>query len=113
MVDMQITRMAGFKTARPLDRDQLHLTSRRAAMKLAHETLNAVQRSEPEVMVSGIATLFAAVCRRCRIDPEEAHALGLKMLDAPTDGDKATSANVEVLRDFFGAKVMGEEVTVS
>lgn len=110
-MDMHVT-TNGLKADRPLDRDKINMVPRGTAATVAHEALFPIQERRPEQMLMGVATLFAAMCRRCRVDPQDMHVKGLRVLDAPEDGDRATDAQVQVLRDLIGAKVMGEEVTL-
>lgn len=103
----------GLKATRPLSYDKINMVPRGTAATLAHEALFPLQDKRPEEMLMGVATLFAAMCRRCRVDPKDLHEKGLRVLDAPWDGDRNTDAQVQVLRDLVGAKVMGEEVTLA
>lgn len=110
-MDMQIT-TRGLK-GRPLDRDRLNMVPRKAAAEVAMLLLQPIEQQPPEAALLGTATLFAALCRRCGVDPSGLHEKGLRVLDAPEEGDRNTDSIVQVLRDFAGARFMGQEVSLS
>ena len=96
---------------RPLNKDALSMVPRRRAADAAHEALFPVQSKPPEVMVAGVALLFATLAARCGLDPEELHALGRKLLRDPEEqlgGDRGTNSSLQSLRDFAGIRIMGE-----
>lgn len=99
---------------RPIDRDKLSMVPRD---KVAHSALMALHQlqdiEDPEHMLMGVATLFAAFAHRTGQDPSELHAMGLKVIRAPNDGDDPTGGALEVLRDFAGARLMAQKVTTS
>lgn len=111
-MDMTITKTKGLRGERALDRDKLFMASRRGACRVAHEALHPIQETTPEELVMGVAVLFTALCRRCGVDPSEAHATAVRMLDLPAEGDRGVDTHIQVLRDFIGARVMGKEVTI-
>jgi len=96
--------------SRPLDKDRLYMIPRRWAADCAHEALFPVQSKQPEVMVAGVAVLFAAIVTRCGIDPEDAYRMGLKLLRDPDQlgGDRGTSSSLQSLKDFAGIRINGE-----
>ena len=98
--------------SRPLDRDRLHMLPRDIAIRDAHNLLRPANQLDPEDMVAAIAVLFATVCSRVQIDPEEAHTLGLRMLRDQQHHDKANKL-LQSLRDFAGLRIAGQEVTYS
>ncbi len=100
------------KDARPLDRTKLVMVPRLDAARAAFEALHPVQSIEPERMLLGVATLFATLCYRCQVEPQQLHEMGLKVLKQPFDGDTKTGATLEALRDFAGIRVMGQDVSV-
>lgn len=98
-------------TRSPLDRDRLHMVPRTLAAKAAHEALFSIQDLRPDVLVAGVAVLFAALVARCGMDPQEMHLLGLRILRDPDEqlgGDKRNNASLQSLRDFAGIRIMGE-----
>lgn len=103
--------------SRPLNKDALAMVPRRRAADAAHEALFPVQSKPPEIMVAGVAVLFAAVAQRCGLDPEELHRLGRKILRDPDEqlgGDRGSNQSLQSLRDFCGIRIMGERhVSVS
>ena len=98
------------KPSRPLNKDALSMLPRRRAVDAAHEALFPIQHKWPEEMVAGVALLFAVVCRRCGMDPEDMHRLGLKLLrDPPQEGgDRGSNQLLQSLQDFAGIRIMGE-----
>lgn len=96
--------------SRPLNKDWLGMVHRNHAARAAHEALFPIQGEHPEIMVLGVATLFAAVASRCNLDPQELHHMGLKVLREPAQvgGDKRTNDVLQSLKDFAGVRIMGE-----
>lgn len=99
--------------SRKLDRDKLSMVPRWDAARAAMTALDRLQDMTPEEVLLGTATLFAAMCRRCGIEPSAAHGMGMKVLEAPWEGDKQTDTTLQVLRDFAGVRLMGQEVSIS
>lgn len=99
--------------ARPLDRDRLTMMSRGEAARVAHLALSEIQGEQPELMVLGAAVLFATLCQRCGLDPQEVHHMARKVL-TDQDGFKRDNASLQSLRDFAGIRIMGErEVSIA
>ena len=96
--------------SRPLDRDKLYMVPRRRAADTAHQALFPIQNDSPEVMLAGVAVLFAAFCTRCRQDPEDMFRMGLRILRDPDveGGDRGSNASLQSLKDFAGIRIMGE-----
>lgn len=106
--------MTGMVTDKPLDRDRLSMVPRDRAAAAAHVALFQLQdRDSPEEIILGVATLFAALCMRCGVDPEAAHTMGRKVIMEPAEGDAPTNGSVQVLKDFAATRMMGQEVSVS
>lgn len=100
-------------TLRPLDRDRLTMTPRGEAARVAHAALSEIQRERPELMVMGAAVLFATLCARCGIDPQELHTMARKVL-TDQEGFRRDNDSLQSLRDFAGIRIMGErEVSIS
>jgi len=98
---------------KPLNRDALFTLSRETAAEVAHEALFPVQSRRPHEMVAGVAVLFAAICTRCGLDPQEVHTLGSRML-RPEKFHKKANDSLQSLRDFAGIHIAGEtDVTIS
>lgn len=96
-------------TPHPLDRDKLSMVSRAQAAQAAHLALFAIQNERPEVMMGGVAILFAAFIHRCGLDPQEVHHMGMKILRDPADpGYHNVNISLQSLKDFAGIRVMGE-----
>lgn len=93
---------------RPLDRDRLSMVNRDQAVLAAQSALDGVQRFTPEQMVAGVSILFAAVCRRCGLDPQTEHKRGMRLL-APIPGHDKDNKSLQSLQDFAGIRIMGEE----
>lgn len=97
---------------RGLDRDKLAMVHRGEAARLAHEALFPVQHAQPEEMLMSVALLLTAISRRCRIPVRDITDMATRILDAPPAFDREVNTHLEVLRDFAGARIMGEEVTI-
>lgn len=91
-----------------LNRDALFMLPRDRVATLAHEALFPINNLEGHEMVAALSILFAAVCHRCRIDPHEAHTLGLRML-RDEDFHKKANDQLQSLRDFAAIRVGGEQ----
>ena len=83
------------------------LVHRDEAAKAAFALLDKVQQESPEIAMAGCAMLFAMWCRRLHVDPHEMHALGGKLL-VPQAFHQKGNIHVEVLRDFAGIRMMGD-----
>lgn len=96
--------------SRPLNKDILAMLPRRRLADTAHEALFPIQSKRPEEMVGGVAVLFAAICQRCRLDPEDLYRMGLKVLRDPDQlgGDRGSNGSLQSLKDFAGIRIMGE-----
>lgn len=103
------------KGRRPLDRDKLSLTPRLHALNVAHEALFPIQDWDggPEEQTLGVGVLFAAVCTKTGIDPEDLYRMGMRVLLAKDEGDHVTGNSAQVLKDFLGARLMAQEVSIA
>lgn len=99
-------------TSRPLDKDKLAMFPRDDAVTNAHLALRPLNALAPEAMVAGIAVLFAAVCSRVGLDPQDMHTMALRMLKHEQHHDKA-NMSLQSLRDFAGMRIAGKEVSIS
>jgi hypothetical protein len=86
------------------------MTPRRQAADTAHEALFPIQDKRPEVLMAGVAVLFAAFCIRCGEDPEAMFRLGTRILRDPDveGGDRGSNGSLQSLKDFAGIRIMGE-----
>ena len=96
----------------PLDRDRLGMVPRGQAADTAQLALFPIQDERPEVLVAGVAILYAALCARCGLDPEDMWRLGSRLL-ADQDFHTKTNNSLQSLRDFAGLRVMGQDVVIS
>lgn len=87
-----------------LDRDKVMMVQREKAAILAHRALDRIQSELPEEQVSGVAVLFATIAHRCGFDPQELHALGMKILRDEKFHHKG-NIQIESLRDFAGLRL--------
>lgn len=94
-----------------IDTDKLYMVSRDAAATVAHKALRPIQERSPHEMVAGVAILFATLCARVSLDPQEMHALGVKMLKDQECHFKTNDA-LQSLRDFAGLRIAGEKDVV-
>lgn len=97
---------------RPLDRTKLVMVKREKAAAAAQEALFPIQSVAPEVQLMGVALLFAVLCKRCGVEPQDLHDMALKVLE-PKPGDIRTNDSLEALRDYAGLRLMGQDVTIS
>lgn len=86
---------------------------RDTAVVAAHNALRPVSTMEPEEMVAGVSVLFAAVCNRVGLDPEDMHKLGMKMMTTPQPHHDKGNKLLQSLRDFAGLRIAGQEVGIS
>jgi hypothetical protein len=96
------------KDVTPFSRDRLSLVSRDLSAEGAMRMLDVIQTHRPEVQVAGAALLFAAWCHRLGLDPHDLWQQGMKMMK-PQPGHHKGNINVEVLRDFAGIRLAGDE----
>ena len=90
----------------PFDRDRLMMLPRDHAAKLVHQMLEPVNNLPPHEQVGAISLLFATFVQRFGIDPEEAHAIGLKML-RPEPFHRKGNAQIEALEAYAGMQHKG------
>ncbi len=96
---------------RPLDSDKLAMVPRDKATSAAHLSLFQVQDLPPEEAVLGTAVLYRVLCERSGKDPEDLYRMAGRVLDAPEDGDRPTDNSLQSLKDFAGARIMGQAVS--
>lgn len=101
-----------FKGGRSLDRDRLMMLPRSLAANAANLGLFQLQDETPEEIMAGCAVMFTAMCRRCRMDPQDMVSMANWILNAPDEGDHVTGNSLDVLRDFIGGRLMNETVTI-
>lgn len=103
----------GMVGSRPFDFDRMGMLPRAEVAHAALLTMHQLQvREDPEEIVLGIATCFAAICQRARVDPAEVYAMAVKVLDAEGDGDHVTSNALQSLKDFVAGKVLATEIEI-
>ncbi len=99
----------------PLNADALAMVERWEAARCAHAALDPIQGELPEAMVMGAAVLFAALVRRCMLNPHSLYQMGNKVLEADQydnwTGHKKTNDSLRSLQDFAGLRIMGEKGT--
>lgn len=96
---------------RPLDRTKLAMVSRIDAADAAHGALFPIQDEPPELVIAGIAVLFATLVQRCGLDPEDTFRLGDRIV-REREAEDRTNESLQSLRDFAGLRLLGQEVTV-
>lgn len=89
------------------DKDALSMLARETAADAAHEALFPLQHRPPAEIVAGAAVLFAAICHRVGLDPQETHAVGMKML-RDQDHHRGANNSLQSLRDFAGIRIAGD-----
>jgi hypothetical protein len=106
---------AQLKGRTKLDRDKLAMVPRLHAVNVAMEALFPIQDWDggPEEQVAGVAVLFACLCMKTGLDHAELHNIGKRIINAPAEGAHATENSVQVLKDFLGARIMQQEVSVA
>lgn len=94
-------------TKSPLDKDKLAMVSRGQTAQAAHSALFALQEESPEVMMAGAALLFATLIKRCGLDPQALHHMGLRLL-VDQQGYRKDNASLQSLQDFAAIRILGE-----
>lgn len=82
------------------NRDRLMLMDRDVAAYAAHEQLAATNARPPEEQVAAAAIIFAGMCSRLGLDPQEMHKLGRKLLVRQNYKPKG-NAQIEALTAYF------------
>lgn len=95
------------KDVKPFSRDRLSLVSRDSCAEGAMKCLDQIQNATPEQQVGAVSVLFAAWCKRLRLDPHAMYQLGVKMID-PEFGHQKANLHLETLRDFAGIRLAGD-----
>jgi hypothetical protein len=96
------------KDVRPFSRDRLKLVSRDLSAEGAMAMLDRIQTHPPEVQVAAVTILFAAWCRRLGLDAHDLWQQGVTMME-PQIGHQKGNIHLEVLRDFAGIRLAGDE----
>lgn len=104
--------MSEHARSHPLDKDRLHQFPRDDAVSMAHRCLRPINSFDPEEMVAGVAVLFAAVCNRVGLDPQDVHHMGMRMMREQQHHDKSNKL-LQSLRDFAGLRIAGQDVGIS
>jgi hypothetical protein len=94
-----------------IDRTRLLMLPRNAAADAANLALFQLQDKTPEEQVMGAAVLFATFCEALGLDPQETHAMGLRVLKAPSTDDHVAGHNLQALRDFASIRVGGRDTS--
>jgi hypothetical protein len=97
----------------PLDRDKLFTMSQLDVTRAALTALDPVQQMKPHEMVAGISLLFAAICHRTGIDPQDAHTFGMRVMTTREQANFKANDGIQTIRDFAGLRLMGQEVEVA
>lgn len=95
---------------RTFEKHRLAMVHRSKAAQAAHLALFQLQdipSSEEQVM--GVAVLFATLCSRLGVDPQEMHTMAMRVLKAPDEGATDTNNALRSLRDFAGIHLAGKE----
>lgn len=87
-----------------VDRDSLGMVDREKAAFAALAALDAIQNLPPHQTVAGVSVLFAALCQRLVLDPEEMHALGRRLL-RDQDHHRKENVLIDTLREFAGERL--------
>jgi hypothetical protein len=84
------------------------MVPRDEAMKAAFAVLSRNQDEVPELQVAAMAILFAAWCRRLKLEPSAMHLLGLRLIEPEAFHQKG-NIHAETIRDFAGMRIAGDE----
>lgn len=76
------------------------LIDRDVAAVAAHEQIASTNARPPEEQVAAAAIIFAGMCSRFGLDPEETHLLGRKLLTRQNFKPKGNS-QIEALTAYF------------
>lgn len=91
------------------DRDALMMISRDAASQVAFEVLDTLYRHKPAEALAGLAVAFAAMAERVNMDPDEAYAVGRRVLvSKEAYGSSMATHRLDALRDFAKLRVRSD-----
>jgi hypothetical protein len=102
----------GVPLGKGYDRTRLMMLPRNKAADAAHLALFQLQDKPVEEQIMGAAVLFATICNTLGLDPDETHAMGLRVIRAITDEDHTASRSLESLRDFASTALAGRDTTI-
>lgn len=84
-----------------LDRDALMMMPRDTASTVAFELLDGLSMHKPAEALAGLAVAFAALVERVNMAPDEAFAVGRKVLNSQEAyGSSMATHRLDALRDF-------------
>lgn len=84
-----------------LNRDELMMMSRDRASTVAFELLDVLYRHTPAEALAGLAAAFAALSERVDMAPDEAYAVGRKVLTSKEAyGASMATHRLDALQDF-------------
>lgn len=91
------------------DRDALMMITRDAASTVAFEVLDTLYRHRPDEALAGLAVAFAAMAERVNMPPDEAFAVGRKVLVSQEDyGSSMATHRLDALRDFAKLRIRSD-----
>lgn len=93
-----------------IDRDKLFMVSRDAASHVAHALLHGGHNERGEMLAAAAAILFAAVCERVQMAPDELLRVGQKILHADQAFHREGNVHLEALRDFAGLRLRNRPI---
>lgn len=87
-------------TGRPFNRDRMHSVPRDRVAVVAHEMLAAVNALSPEEQAAAAGLLFATMCERFGLNPEEHHHLGRRLM-TPQAFHRKGNSQIEALEAYI------------
>lgn len=91
---------------RPFDRDRMHLLPRDTIMTGSFKVLSAIQNEPAEVQAAAVATAFAILADKLRLEPREMHHMGQRIA-RPEQFHQKANCQAEALDDLLGMKITG------
>lgn len=84
----------------PFNRDTMYMMSRDRAAVVTHEALASINALRPEEQATAAALLFAVLVSRFKLDPQEHHQFGRRLLLDPDPFNKKGNALMEALEAY-------------
>lgn len=105
------TTSQGMQLGPKFDYHRMAMVPRNRVIDAANHAMFPLQDQSAEEAVLGVATLFAALCRNLRLDPQMVHTMACRVLDEPVEGDFTTSNNLQALMDLVAIRMDGRDTS--
>ena len=92
----------------PLNKDKLYMLPRDRAAVVAHETLDPINSRPAHEQLAGVALLFAVLCSRFNVDPEDMHTFAKRLLDEDQQFHRKGNAQMDALIAYANLQKTGQ-----